>query len=103
MGKILKTSKREFILIIIIFLILPIWFNVPNYGGGPECNGTMTCELGQTLAWAPFGGLITTIGIFAGGNQVVESLTDYLIKIPSLFLAAYIIARLLSSIFRKKK
>ena len=99
-----RITKSKLIIAIIFFLLFPIWFRVPIFGGPNECQGAMTCLIGTSTSWMPLGGgLILIISIFVGGNQPFETLSDYLWKAPYLLITSYLLAAIIVYIISRKK
>jgi len=96
-----KPTWSKLILTIILFVLLPVPFQIIILGGPSECGGLRTCELGYKTSFAPFGGLFLATSIFVGGNQPFENPIDYLWKIPYLIIGAYLISSLLMFTYNK--
>ncbi len=95
-----KPSWKKIILAIIIFLLMPVPYQVMIIWGPNDCNGLKTCILGEKTSWTELGGIIFIFSIFAGGNQIFDSITDYLWKIPYLIISSYIISSILLYILK---
>ncbi len=93
----------KIVVAVVLFLLLPLPATTIGLGNCPDYDSARTCQLGVSTIWLPFGGLFFLGSIYAGGNQVFQSLVDYFWKVPALAAMAYIIACLVLVIFKKDK
>lgn len=91
--------KEKIILALILFLLLPVPFSSPVWGGPAQCEGEQTCELGTKMILAPFGGVFFITSIFVSGNDVFETMFDYIWKVPYLIILSYVLSCALFYIF----
>ena len=103
MKEFFKPTKSKIIIVVILFLLLPVPYQMVILGGPNECGGLKTCILGHKTSFATFGGLFFIVSIFVGGNQPFETAVDYLWKLPYLAIVSYLLSCCIVYSYRRIK